>query len=221
MKRKPVNAIDSIRTEVAALQAERKGLMRQPFGPADVAPALERSLVLKTREWQERLDLALRRVSGGTSAGDAVSFLFDPENRPGGLSVDAVALIGLLGADAISGALLARLDGVVPAGPSAAERAARIAEIDRDLDRLETDEEALVVESEATGMPIARRDDCRLDIVLAIVGEAANDDMPEPTTTPAAELKAQETRALAAAGARQLAKVMLPVPSEYMKRRRD
>ena len=77
----------------------------------------------------------------------------------------APILIALVGPDRVVKVLTAHLDGIAD-GPDAAEREARIAELRGRLVRLETLEEACVLESERTDAPILRRADADPAVVL-------------------------------------------------------
>jgi hypothetical protein len=214
MKRQK-NTITSLRAEIEALQAERKALERQQLGRDDVRAAIEGALAHVDAEWQGRLDVAVRRVAGGGyGALSAISEALDP--RSGHLT-NATALAGLGGVETLRAALLARVDAVVPEGPNAAERRERIAAIDAELDRVELAEEQLIVQSEDEGRPVARRDNCRPEIVLAYVGDG--NDAADASATPQAEIEVQQDRALRAAAAERHAEAMQPVKSHYAERR--
>lgn len=217
--------IDSVRAELAALQAEDKVLDRQRLSRDDVREAIRASVDHTAATWESRLGLMHRRIAGGTRAGEAIAQALDPETqRAAPDTVNAVALFGLLGADRVAEALSAQIDEHVPAGPNAAARAARRVELAAEMLRLETLEEALIVASEATATPIARRPESRPQVVLAYLGpdaaEGAADDAPT-TPTPAAEIEAQQERASKAAGAKRRAAATQSAESEYLKRRRE
>jgi hypothetical protein len=210
--------VESLRAERDALILERKTLERSPRGPADVVDAIAAGVDHFASEWAERVDLAIRRVAAGDSAGEAIALLLCPA---GGSQPDRVAVVGLAGAAAVRDTLLARVDAVVPAGPRAVERVRRVAEIKRTTEEIELAEEALIVEAELTGLPIPRRADCNPAIVLRYAGDT---DTGEPADvdppTPPEVLEAQQQRALRAAAQRRHEENTAPAESAYMKRRR-
>jgi hypothetical protein len=57
-------------------------------------------------------------------------------------------------------------------GPPLAQRAELRRELQAELDRLEIDEETLIVEGEQVGLALPRRVDCRPEIILALASEA-------------------------------------------------
>jgi hypothetical protein len=193
MKKTPVEAL---RARLVALAAEDKALERQPFGRPDVVAAIASRAAYLAGEWRGRVDLALARLAAGQSAAEAVGLLLHPEKSG---AVDAVAVLGLVGVDAIVNALQARLSDIVPEGPDSEARAARRAEIAAEREQVAREEERLIRASERAGTPILRRPDAPPWVVLAVDGDTVADDAPEPT--PADVLEAQQQEALRAAGA--------------------
>ena len=228
-KRKPAltaeqpETVETIRAQLVALKAERTALDRLPLGPTDVAEAVDRSLKALSDAWDVRLDTALSRIAGGAyTANEAIEMALNVHQ---GQRIDAVALVGLSGPAALRDALImARLDGKLITGPSAAERAARKVEIESLAHRLQVEEERLIVEAENAGTPIPRRDDCDIGIVLAYAGSdvvGAVADAPEPTSK--AELDRQQTAALRKIATEKAARAAeaRAARSEYMERGRE
>ena len=79
-------------------------------------------------------------------------------------------LVSLLGPASIEAALLRDIESI-PEGLAPAEKAARLAEIEAELDRLEREEEALIEASAESGEPIPRRADANPAIVLGMPEE--------------------------------------------------
>jgi hypothetical protein len=116
-----------------------------------------------------RIDRALHQIASGHSARSALLSVFSSgaSSPLGERSVDAVGLIAMFGVDAVAAPLLARVADIVPPGLSDAARRKRLAEIADEVERLEYEEEAAIVAGEDAGMPVARRDDASLEIILA------------------------------------------------------
>lgn len=218
-KKKP-DTVDSLRAERIALKAELAGLDRQQLGAADVAADVAAAIDAMADVFATRLDVALARIAGGQRVADVVGFLLDPLK---GQHVDAVALFGMLGAVNVRDALLARLDGQLAAGPSRAERAARVAEIERRLHDIEVAEEALIVEADSAGTPIPRRDDCDIAVVLGYTPGAGGPDLAydDHDPTPADEIAAQQALVLGDAARERAALAARPVRSAYLARSRE
>ena len=160
--------IEALRARIAALQAERRTIALQARARAEVRAEIERTVAhwsllgaaTLTREVQRAALGAAPELLTAHGAGPAAGGVANMRLDLGPL------LVSVLGAAAVRKALLATLD-AVPEGLDAEARAARLAEIDADLDRLEAEEEKLVEMSELDGDPIARRPDARPEIILA------------------------------------------------------
>jgi hypothetical protein len=218
-KKTKINTVDSLRAERDALRTELTALDRMPLGATDVAEAAERSLNSMADKFAVRIDLALSRIASGHRATEAIELMLGSHN---GQQVDAVAFVGLLGAAHVRDALLARLDGKLITGPSAAERAARRVEIELRLAQIEAAEERLIVAADEAGVSIPRRADCDITVVLAYAGPDADvvvDDVPDPT--PEAEIERQQTAAMRALARERAAVADQPVRSEYLARGRE
>jgi len=210
---KKTETIYTLRAEIEALQAERKTLERHPLGRDDVRAAIEGALAHVDAEWQKRLDVAVRRVAGGGFG--AISALSEALDLHADRMTNTTTLVGLGGVETLRAALLARVDVAVDDGPSAAERRDRVAAINVALDVAELAEEQLIVASELAGQPIARRSDCRPEIVLAYVG----DDAADASRTPQSEIEAQQEAALRAAAEIDREEGRQTAKSHYVARR--
>lgn len=219
-KKKPADTVETLRAERVALKTELAGLDRQQLGAADVAGDVTAAIDAMADVFATRLDVALARIAGGQRVADVVGFLLDPLK---GQHVDAVGLFGMLGAATVRDALLARLDGQLVAGPSRAERAARVAEIERRLHDIEVAEEALIVAADDAGTPIPRRDDCDIAIVLRYTPGAGGPDLAcdDHDPTPEAEIEQQQALVLGDAARERAALAARPVPSKYLSRGRE
>lgn len=164
--------VSDIRGDIRSLLAERANLAKHRFNRQETAARIESMVSGFEIEGRTAMQFALRSIAVGNERGD----LLHLPGTPGAHGIVSIPvgplLVHMLGAGAVRNALLAELD-AVPDLPPAAERAARINEIDAELDRLETAEEALIVESETTAHPIDRRADARPEIVLAVVESAS------------------------------------------------
>lgn len=160
--------VEPLRARIAALQAERRTIALQARTRADVRAEIERTVA----HWSDRGAATLTREVQRAALGAAPDLLTAHGAGPAAGGVAHVRLdlgpllVSVLGASAVRKALLATLDSV-PEGLDAEARAARLAEIDAELDRLEGEEEKLVEMSELDGDPIARRVDARPEIILA------------------------------------------------------
>lgn len=152
-------SIETLRARIAALIAERHDLR-------NAAPtAAERHA--NVRAWcRAQAASAQGGIDYRVGVGD-FSDLLAVRVTAGSRVELAPMLAAVLGADALADSLCRNLVETSD-GPSPAEREARIVEIGRELDELETQEEAQIEASEATGRPIARRGDARPEIVLAV-----------------------------------------------------
>ena len=158
--------IADIRTQIAALQAERAAL--GVSGPS-------RSERRAAAEGYARTVAVLgeQRLQYGLESGDWQS-AFSLQATQAGVVDVAPLLAGMLGHKAFAAALC-KFAEQSPDAPPAAERVSRMAAIGNELDVLEAAEEAFIVRSENAGLSIPRRGDARPEIVLALV-EAQSDE---------------------------------------------
>ena len=152
--------IADIQAQIAALQAEAAALENSGPSRAERRAAVEGYAHSVAAVGEQRLQY-------GVESGDWQSAFSLQASHAGAVDV-APLLAALLGHKAFAAALGKFADQTAD-GPAAAERAARVAEISNELDRLETKEEAEIVRSEAAGSPIPRRGNARPEILLALV----------------------------------------------------
>lgn len=152
-------SIAQLRARIAELQAERATLRASGDSHAEVCAGIDEFCQNAAARGDQSLGYAV--MSGTLAEGLTV------KPGPGGVIDLAPVLASLMGADAMAAALQRHVR-LMADGPNAADRAARLAEISAELDRLERDEETQIEASEATGAPIARRADARAEIVLGV-----------------------------------------------------
>lgn len=151
-----IQKIEAVREHIRARHSERAALEDQPRSREEV----RQKVAALVAEWRsaalKKHAMHLQLIAGG----EHPSVLdFGSEHISGPL------LVLMLGAESVQQALLAGID-MVPEGSASDERASRCAAIDAELDDLETEEEALIVQAENAGEAIIRRADARPEIVL-------------------------------------------------------
>lgn len=151
MSRAP--GIETLRTRIAALQAEREALTAQRRSRAEIAVHVSHTVDQWATAGTASILQDLQRLAAGQPA-DLLSA------RGQGFSMGPL-LASLLGADHVKTGILATLPGI-PDSLDTAARLARIRELDASLDELETQEEQLIVKAG----DIERRINCRPEIVL-------------------------------------------------------
>lgn len=158
-------AVAQIRRQIVDLKRERDALDAIRANRRETAQVINETV----DAWREHGTATLRAVLASTARSghiDADAFRL-PARGPADLGP---MLVALLGAPAVEAALLAHLD-AVPDAADTAGRAARRAEIDAALFRLECEEEAAIEASEDTDAePIRRRADADPRAVLALPG---------------------------------------------------
>lgn len=161
-----MSKIDTLRKKIAALQAERDTLNAQKRSRSEVAAMLDSMVTQWATAGQSTLSRELQRATmGGASEPLTLRGVAPIASAPGAVQINlnvGPLLVVLLGQDAVKAALIASL-GTLPEGMPSVQRLERLSAISAELDRLETEEEALV---EAHG--IERRTDARPEIVLAV-----------------------------------------------------
>jgi hypothetical protein len=159
----------SLRERIATLQAERRSIIANPRCRAEVELQIHELVDHLHARGTETIANELQRSAAG---GIANPFQVNGTSivvagvAPVTLDVGSL-LVALIGKDAVRKVLLAPL-AKMPLGMAQKDRAARLAEITAELDKLEAEEERLIVDSEMFGEPIARRRDARPEIVLAM-----------------------------------------------------
>ena len=136
--------ITRLRARVAALQSERDALAIA--GPN----AAERTALVHDycRAAGSAANVGIAYAIATGEFGPALKVRADPS---GTLDL-APLLAAVLGPDALAAALVQHI--ADDDGPDAATRSARLIAIDAELDRLEREEEAAIVRSEAAGSPV-------------------------------------------------------------------
>jgi hypothetical protein len=150
------NKLEALRSRISELQNERAGLEAQS----------------RTREEvRQRVAVTVRALHEQALKQNARHLMLLADGQHARLleftGEDSNALLAALvhGPEALERALLQQIE-LVPEGVLAAKRAERLAAISDELDAVETQEEALIVQSEETGEPVYRRGDARPEIVL-------------------------------------------------------
>jgi outer membrane murein-binding lipoprotein Lpp len=156
--------IEALRGQISTLQAERDALQNQTWSRSEVAYKVRRMV----DEWQDKSAEQNRLYLLWMAHGDHGHKLLTADT----VGTEHAAMLGpamvtMLGAEQVAARLLAGIDSVLE-GLDTAERLSRIAAIAADLDRLETEEEALVCAAETQGAEVLRRPDARPEIVLAL-----------------------------------------------------
>lgn len=161
--------IESLRRQIAALQAERLDLSSQTRSRTEVAALVDRMVSNWATTGLQGVARDLMRVANGEAA--------EPLTLRGAAPVAAAPgvaqfnlnlgplLCTLMGAEAVKAALQGAL-ATLPEGTDRAARLERLEAIAAELDRLETEEEAMV---EAAGGAIERRPDARPEIILGVL----------------------------------------------------
>ena len=153
--------INTLRKRIAQLQAERRDIQALGRSRAEIRASIEAYARGAAAAGRYRLDQAVVE--------DDIASLFTLRDPAPGVAPNVAHLFAaLLGPDALAAALSAGVDDVADDTMLPDARRARLAEIAAELDALEADEERLIEAAEARGEPIARRPDCRPEIVLAL-----------------------------------------------------
>jgi hypothetical protein len=184
------------RARIEALKAERREIWAQARSRDEVQQCVHDQVV----RWEAEAQIQLRRDLRNLAAGHRNVKLLDGDVVAGEVAL-ARTLVLLLGADEVQRVLLRCLEDV-PLGLDNAARNQRLFEIDDELTALETEEEALIEQSEELGTPVMRRADARPEIVIG-----ARD--PFPATLPRSPL-------YTASEARTPRRAPRAVPSTYV-----
>lgn len=164
--------VDALRAEIRDRQDERARLRSLPRDRATVETIVRNTVAAWHTEGSMHVTRELRKVAAGAAHSLLVQHgLVAPSTAPApapfALNLGPM-FVALLGNEAVEAALMRFVD-ETPAGMPARERDARIAEINAELDRLEADEESLIVLAGREGEHIARRRDARPDIICRVV----------------------------------------------------
>lgn len=164
MSRPP--SIETLRKRIAALQAERAELESQTRSRAEVVTTLEGLIAQWSAMGAATIARELERLALGQPAEPLTMRKAVPVGAAPGVAPVSVnfgpLMVALLGADAVKSALMGFVQ-AIPEGVPTAQRLARLAEIGEELDRLESEEESMVV---ASGGTIERRANARPEIIL-------------------------------------------------------
>ncbi len=160
--------VDRIRTKIAASKAYRAELVAMPHSRDEIKAQIRAQLERMAAGSTDRARIAVRRIGAGV--GDVRELFAAVVPANGAANIGAV-LAGVFGLEVLAGALDGHVE-ALPEGIPAAERAARLAEIDATLFEFELDEERLIVEAEARGEHIERRADANPAAVLWMPDEA-------------------------------------------------
>lgn len=157
--------IDALREQIGASKHELRQLGHQMRSPSEVRTLVEAQVEQWAEQARDGLRQELREVSVWRRSLNMEVHVSDASP-----TIPASARLGpllalMLGADTLKERILAQLD-AVPECPDTPERLARIEEIGRELDDLESEEERLICEAEERGEVILRRGDARPEIVL-------------------------------------------------------
>ena len=167
--------VGQIRSQIVGLKREAAELAMIRANRAETLDLARAGLQVMAEAGAERLRAVVRNTSTLGYFDPTPAFRL-PSMGPADLGP---LLVALLGVDTVAAALAAHTD-AVPAVPDAAARAARLAEIEAELFRLECEEEAAIEASEATDAePIRRRVDADPRAVLGVpvaAGPADDDD---------------------------------------------
>lgn len=151
----------AFRASIATLQAERQGLQASTRDQNDARAENAAFAAAALASFTQRMEYAV-------AAGD-LSNVFALWPRPDG-KVDLGPLLAtIVGPDALAAALNRHID-ALPSDSTRADRAARLAEIEAELDDLEDAEEVAVCRLEAQGLQVDRRASARPEIVLKVRG---------------------------------------------------
>jgi hypothetical protein len=159
--------IQSIRTAIAALQAERSQLLTYKLSRAEVRAQIESRVSAWVETAREEAASNLRDMALGRGAHHLVAEVSEASRSFAATANLAPLLAAFGGEKKVVAHLLADID-TVPEGLDATAKAARMDAIAAELDALEREEEQLIEASEAAGEPIARRVDSRPEIVLGV-----------------------------------------------------
>lgn len=151
----------ALRTSIATLQAERQGLQASTRDQNDARAENAAFAAAALASFTQRMEYAV-------TIGDLAN-VFTLRARPDGWVDLGPLLATIVGPDALAAALNRHID-VLPSGSIRADRAARLAEIEAELDELEDAEEIEVCWFEAHGVQVDRRAGARPEIVLKVRG---------------------------------------------------
>lgn len=165
-----MDTLKQLRERIAALQTERASINALRRSREQVQATVDRWLSTAEAQGKAALQLAVDRVQAGQALapcqvhGNAAVYQ-SPGAAPFSIDLGPL-LVALVGKAAIQKRLATLVDDL-PDGLAPTAREQRLTAIDAELLRLETEEEARIVEMEQAGEPVLRRPDARPEIVLA------------------------------------------------------
>jgi len=154
--------IATLRADIATLTAKRTTLIDGPRSRAESLAAIDAQCAEWAPAGQAKFGYHVGMAAVGSRIDDV--FRIRPEHGPYDLGP---VLAWVLGPDRLAAALAPSLERFDD-GPTAADRATQLAEIDRQLLELERAEERLIVGLEQAGTPIVRRGDADPRAVLEV-----------------------------------------------------
>lgn len=181
-----INKLDSIRTEIASVREELVWLDTSPLPLPEAETRIVTWVDAQARKMGDRLSLGSAIRSEG-NLGDAELLTVHARGRADiyserdalvNASADLAPIICWLFPAAVKERLRAELSGLdYEPGPPAEERPSMKARLQDELHRLELIEESLVLELEAAGVEVFRREDADPAVILELHWrEAVGDD---------------------------------------------
>ena len=158
--------LSELRDKIAALQFQKHVIDSQPRSRADVEAILTETLAKYEAVASANMARAVAQLAAGKSAN---FFTVHGMSAHGPVSIDLGPMFtGLLGAAKLLTSMHAALISV-PEGLTAPAATKTLKGLVAELDKLQTEEERLIRESEASGTPIPRRvgADPRFELALA------------------------------------------------------
>lgn len=156
--------IPALRQRIADITTQRQTITDAPRSHAETRARIEAWCTAQSAAADARI--AQHVISA--AYGSPIDEVLTVRAAPGAGMVDlAPVLASILGADVLASVLCRHL-AQVEDGPTAADRAATLADIDAQLLAAEIEEEKLIEASEAAGAPIGRRPDASPAVVLGV-----------------------------------------------------
>lgn len=177
--------ITQVRQRIAVCKVERVAVCAGPRSHAE-----SRAIITEWCEAQAlQGEVPIAHLVAGVAFGGGLDGLLKIRSRPGGEIDLGPVLAQMLGAEEMSARLCRHLD-LSEDGLSAADCRLRLAELDAEIWALEVRDEAMVLDSEAAGAPIARRGDADPRAVVGIEGEVDEADDLGPLSSKPSRLRA-------------------------------
>lgn len=177
MSPKPLSKrLADLRAAIAAAQADLAALPGRPLPAAEAVARFNQWADSQAQAFDARRQAAaLCQPRADTTFSDLLS-LTARDIRPHLSAADAGPLVCWLMGDTIKKKMAAEIEGLdLSDALPAASRGAELRRLTLELERLEIAEEVLIRQLEAAGEHVRRRDEARIDIVLAPDAELAGD----------------------------------------------